>query len=144
MSHGGIAVTFSARGDPLEPVGVVGVGPAALALARRVLAEDDAALAAWRGVVAQDAVFLLGAGDTLPWVDGAHYLGQDPAAPRILLPTTHRPNVPLEAFERALLRHAASLAPPLAILLEPRCVVSLAEARPLARELVQKWLEARS
>ncbi|WP_394847018.1 hypothetical protein LZC95_06065 [Pendulispora brunnea] len=137
----GIAVTFSARGDPLEPVGVVGVGPAALALARRVLAEDNATLARWRGVTAQNALLLLGASDALPWVDGAHYLGRDPAAPRLLMPTTHRPDVPLEAFERALLHHAASLAPPLAILLEPRCIVSVAEARPVMRELLQAWVD---
>ncbi|WP_394824021.1 hypothetical protein [Pendulispora albinea] len=140
----GIAVTFSARREPLEPVCVVGVGEIGRRLAQRVLANGDEALRALRGMATSEALVILGASESLPWVDGVQYLGQDAGAPRLLLPTQLRPSVPVDAFERALLRHAAKVAPPLAVLLDPPRVISVAEARPLDRDRVRAWLEVRA
>ena len=42
-------------------------------------------------------VVVLGATEALPWVDGVNYLGRDPDAPRLLLPTMLRPAVAVDA-----------------------------------------------
>ncbi len=140
----GIPVTFTARGDPLEPLGVAGIGKVAIALARCALARDDGVHTSWRGVASGDAVLIFGESESLPWVDGAQYLGRDPAAPHLWMPTAHRPNVPADALERALLRHAGALAPPLAIVLDPHRIISVAKASPIVRARLQAWLEERA
>jgi hypothetical protein len=58
---------------------------------------------------------LLVVGDELPWADGVVYLGRDPDAPKLLLPTTLMPEVPVDLFERALLHKFADAAAPLAV-----------------------------
>ena len=137
----GIAVAFHNRSVPLEPRCVVGTGAVSRALGARVLRYPDARLESLRGVVADGTLLLLGASDCLPWVDGATYLGCDPEAPFLLLSTRHRPNVPVDAFERALLRHAQSIPPPIAVLLHPSRLVSVADARILERARLQHWVE---
>lgn len=89
----------------------------------------------------------------LPWVDGVVYLGRDAAAPRLLLPTALRPSVAVELFEPAMLRHlergrGADKRPPLppfavvpAAPGAPPLVFSLAEARPISRARLTRWLE---
>lgn len=143
------AVTFCRREDPLEPVCAVGAGAVGRALAMRVrarLSHDGERLS---GVVAGDIVLFMGEAARLPWVDGVLYLGRDPRAPRLLLPTQQRPSVPLEAFERAVWRRAAhaagrSGAPllhgPIAILLDPERILSVAEARPVDPVALDEFL----
>lgn len=144
----GVEVTFSPRGDrdpTVAPVCVVGLGDAARALAKRALAMDARSLAALSGVATDDALFLLGAADALPWVDGAIYLGRDPAAPRLLLPTQLCPDVPVDVLERALVQHARRgqlLEGPFAILTAPAMLVSVHDAGPIDREALERWLSA--
>jgi hypothetical protein len=133
-------VVFVPRDVPLEPRAVVGFGAAARSLAERLLSRDDATLTTLRGLCWADGLLVLGQNVDLPWADGVSYLGQDSEAPRLLLPTQVRPNVPLDAFERAVVRHAASLEPPLAVLSNPRSLVSIAPARSIARSRLVAWL----
>jgi hypothetical protein len=81
------------REPPLEACAVVAFGEAAKKL--RVPKSMPCIRTA-------EMVLLIG--DDLPWADGVVYLGRDPAAPKLLLPTTLRPDVPLDLFERALLK----------------------------------------
>jgi MoxR-vWA-beta-propeller ternary system domain bpX5 len=136
-----VSVTFEVRSRALEPSCVVGVGFVARALARRVLSRDDGDLGVLRGIASADILVLLGVADTLPWVDGVTYLGCDPEAPRLLLPTLQRPTVPVGAFERALLRRAQGIQGPIAVLIEPPRLIPIAEARPLERQRLHAWLE---
>jgi hypothetical protein len=138
----GVSVAFTARADALTPQGVVGWGSVARALALRVLRDDDTTLGRLRGVTADDGLLLLG--DSLPWVDGVSYLGCDPHAPLLLLPTHLCPNVPVDAFERAVRRRAEGLRPPIAVFCDPPRLLSVAEARPLHRARLQVWITARS
>ncbi len=140
----GMTVEFALRPDPLEPLCVVGVGAVARALASRALRSDDASLQALRGVATEDALLLLGPRESLPWVDGVVYLGCDPGAPLLLLPTQRRPTAPVDAFERAILRRLRHAPPPIAVLTHPPRLVSVAEARPVARARLQAWLEGAS
>ena len=132
-----IAIIWRPRASPLTPVAVAARGDVARALARRLLALDDDALSALRGVAGADV--LLVAGTDLPWVDGVLYLGRDPAAAALLLPTALEPSVPAHFLERAL--EARFGAGPLAVLPDPPAVVAAGAVRPIARETLAAWLD---
>ncbi len=136
-----LPVTWRPRPEPLAALAVAGVGPVALALARRALAAEDPHLGAWSGVAGPGLLLLLGQTETLPWVDGAVYLGKDPAAPSLLLPCALAPDVALALLERALVAHAAA-GTPLAVLPRSGHLVPVGAARPVARETLAAWLGA--
>lgn len=127
---------------PLAPQAALAEGPAAVRLARRLLEGPDAALARLAGVGGPGVLAVCGAEADLPWVDGVRYLGRDPAAPSLLLPTALAFDGPLELLERALLRRAAPAGAPLAVLLDPLRLVPLGAARPVSRARLAAWLEA--
>jgi hypothetical protein len=135
-------IVFLPRDAPLEPAAVVGFGRVARALAERLLACPEEQLRELRGVSGDDLFLALGAGETLPWVDGVAYLGRDPCAPRLLVPTAVAPSIPMEAFERAIVRHASSSPQPLAVTATPRRVFSVSDALPISPQRVKAWLEA--
>ncbi len=135
-----IPVRWRRREPPLLPTGVLARGPALLQLVRRLRERDDDGLALLRAVVGSDVLVVLGPPDLLPWSDGARYLGRDPAAPSLLLPTTLEPEVPVALLERALLRSFRDAAPPLAVLPEIARVLALGPARALsAAGLRARW-----
>ncbi len=139
-----LRVAFVSREVALAPLCVGGLGDVARALARWVLRDDGPRLSELRGVAANDVLLLMGAAETLPWVDGVFYLGKDPHAPRLLLPTQLRPDVPLAAFEQAIVRHVGELESPIAVLAHPCKLIPLAEARPVNRERLAAWLKGAS
>jgi hypothetical protein len=134
----GLPVAWRPRASPLPALAVAGVGPVALALARRVLAAEDATLARWRGVAGPGLLVLLGETESLPWVEGVFYLGRDTRAPALFLPCTLEPGVAPSLLERALL--ARESATPLAVLPRSGHLVSVGAARPVSREVLRAWL----
>ncbi|NNB90547.1 hypothetical protein HJC10_12540 [Corallococcus exiguus] len=134
----GLPVRWRPRALPLEPVAVAGVGPVALALGHRASRAEDAMLAAWTGVAGPDVLVLLGTAASLPWVDGAVYLGRDPLAPALLLPCALEPDVAPSLLERALLAGQGDA--PLAVLPGSGVLVSVAAAKPVARASLTAWL----
>jgi hypothetical protein len=137
-----VNIIFAPRADSLDPAAVIATGPVARALAHRLLRLVDADLAALRGVAGDGLIALMGDAASLPWVDGVVYLGRDVDAPRLLLPTTLRPTVAADVFERAIARHAGGQASPWAILAAPPRVIPLADALPVERAHVLRWLGA--
>jgi hypothetical protein len=117
------------------------VGLVSLALARRALGAGDAQLGAWHGGAGPGRLILLGDTESLPWVDGAVYLGRDAAAPSLLLPCALAPDVAPALLERALVAHAAA-GTPLAVLPRSGQLVPVGAARPVARETLAAWLGA--
>lgn len=139
----GVPMTFSSRAEILEPVAVAAVGRAARRLGQRLLQLSEDQLGEWTGVAGASAIVLLGASDSLPWVDGVSYLGRDPRAPRLLVPTNLQPTtVAIEVFEQAVLGRDSRLAPPVAVVVSPPCLLSLAGALPVRRNRLRAWLEA--
>jgi hypothetical protein len=134
-------VTWSPRTEPLAALAVAAVGPVCLVLARRALEADEQQLGAWNGVAGEGVLILLGATESLPWVDGAVYLGRDPAAPSLLLPCALAPDAAPSLLERALVAHARG-ATPLAVLPRSRQLVPVGAARPVVRETLAAWLSA--
>jgi len=123
---------------------VVGRGPAAEALALRVLERSDDELSRLRGQVAPQLLVVLGDEDQLPWSDGVHYLGRDPRAPLLLLPTHLEPSVPADLFQQALVAARGDLATPLAVLTDPPGLVGTGIARGIHRAALESWLNSAS
>lgn len=134
------AVSFVPRDPPLSPVAAAASGPAARRLGERLAGMEDARLSALRGLAGPDLLLVLGESGSLPWVDDITYLGCDPAAPRLLVPTALRPAVPADLFERAILARAPGVPAPLAVLVSPRRIVKAAFARRIDRRLLEGWL----
>jgi hypothetical protein len=156
-----VAVSWSVRPLPLAPVAVLAIGgDVASRLVQRLLRDDDAALARLRGVASQRAVLVLSDagsnGDAaavhagaLPWIDGLRYLGRDPRAPGLLLPTVFEPDVALALLERSLALRVpeatrARTPAPWAIWHDPSVVIPAGAARPLVREALERWLQERA
>jgi hypothetical protein len=143
-ARGTIPVTFVPHPDALEALAVIGVGPAARALGARLLAESDERLRKLRGVAGRGALVVLGPSDELPWADGVHYLGRHSSAPSLLLPTTLRPDVPLEVFEQAVLEREPRLLSPVCVIAAPPRLISVNDALPIERDKLRGWLEGES
>lgn len=124
-----LAVRWVARAVALAPVAVHAEGPARLRLRDALLRR--ASLAGLAGV--GNAAVLVIAGEALPWAEGVGYLGRDPDAPGVLLPTLRRPAVPLDLFASAVLARVPREGWPVAVI-EPGLLVPLGSARGLGRE----------
>lgn len=129
------------RGEPLTPVAAVATGPAARRLGERLLCMDDAALSALAGIAAPDLLLVLGETGCLPWADGTTYLGYDPEAPRLLLPTALAPDVPVDLLERAVFARVPGAGAPLAVLANPRRIVAVAAALRVERARLLRWMD---
>jgi hypothetical protein len=143
---GSIPVHWGPRAVPLAPAAVAARGESARSLADRLLAADDEQISRFEGVAGEDLLVVLGPAGELPWVEGAVYLGRDPSAPALLLPTTREPSLPLPLVERALIaraRRVPGVLPPLAVLIHPTRLASTAEARPITRMKLLVWRGAR-
>ena len=135
-----LAVAWGVRATPLPARAVIGRGAAAIALARRLAALDDGALAGLAAVAGRGVIAVIAEGDAaLPWADGVVYLGRDPAAPELLLPTALAPSVSLAVLARAV-RQRAKAPAPLAVL--PDLVVPCSAARAIDRGKLAAWLAA--
>lgn len=135
-----VAVSWGPRDEPLAPLAVAARGSAARALAARLARCDDAALARLTGVAGPSLLIALGDGHALPWVDGVAYLGRDPRAPSLLVPTALAPDVPIALLERALLGRGEGIAAPIAVLVGPPALVGLGAARPIGRAPLEAWI----
>lgn len=133
-------LTFRPRAEPLAPVALWAEGEASTALLRRLLRLPS--LDGLRGVVGERLVVLLGAAERLPWVDGCGYLGTEPLAPGLLLPTALQPSLPTAVVARAALLDLPPGAAPVALFGEPLRRVALGMARPLDRASLQAALAA--
>lgn len=143
-----IQIRWSPRHVPLVPTAALAAGAGAVHLARRLAEGPAEELAHLEGVVSGDLLLLLGGPDRLPWVDGIVYLGCDPEAQRLLMPTTHAPSVHPLLVERALVARFPQAAVPLAIIPWLGIVLPAGGAMPIDRARLAAWaagvrLEAR-
>ena len=134
---GRIGLAWTPRAAPLAPRAVAADGATAYALGRRLLALGDAGLARLSAVAAPGLLVVLG--EELPWVDGVTYLGSDPLAPSLLLPTALAPTVPVAALERAVARKRPGR---VAVLPSPTRLVPCDAARAIDPERLAAWLAA--
>lgn len=133
-----MTLDWIAREPPLEPCAAVARGPARARLIEALLRRAD--LEGLSGVAGTDVVIVIGAAEELPWVDGVVYLGRDPAAPAVLLPTALAPAVPVDLLQGAVLARCAEGSAPVAVLRDPAALVPTGAARPLARHRLEEAL----
>lgn len=134
-------VTWSNREPPLTPCAVAAQKDVARQLARRLLEFDPAALHRLAGVAGKTTLVLLGNETDLPWANGVIYLGQDPAAPSLLLPTWLEPIVPdAHLLERALHKRFPQSIRPLAVLPDSHTIIPCENAVPLSSSRLEAWL----
>lgn len=131
-----LSLSWALREPPLAPCAVLAIGDAALALAERLLAEPVAA----RQALASPAggpprLFVVG--DALPWVDGVQWLGVDPDAKGLYLPTTQLPSPP-----PALLADAVRRTTGLPAVVVPGQIVAAVRLAPLERHRLAAWRSA--
>lgn len=117
-----ISLRWIEREPPLSPVAGLARGGARAAWIDVLRARIQPT---WSGV--GNASLIVVIGEDLPWVDGIEWLGRDPAAPGLYLPTLVRPDLPLDLVARAALR-TVGRAP---VVLLPDLLVPLDAARPL-------------
>ena len=87
----------------------------------------------WRVGASGDAVLILGS--DLPWIDGLVWLGRDPRAPELLLPTRYEPPVHPGLIARRL--------GPVAMTLDPARVLPISATGRLHGPAVERWLDGR-
>jgi hypothetical protein len=126
------------RLEALPVAALLAHGPTAVELARRLLRKPAAELGRWSGVGAPGLLVLLGEG--LPWIDGVRYLGREPDAPSLLVPTTLAPDVPAPLVERRLVSEGNRA--PIVICDAPAVILSAAAARSVSAAGLERWLAA--
>jgi hypothetical protein len=100
---------------------------------------DGADLEPLRAVACSTTLLLFGEMDALPWADGVTYLGRHPDAPRLLLPTAARPEVPLALVERALFARFPGARAPAALLLDPLRLVEASSPGRFDLTALEGW-----
>jgi hypothetical protein len=135
-----LKVDWRPRDRPLVPEGQVATGRVAQALARRLLRSDPEALARLKGVAGDDVLVVLGEPGDLPWVEGIAYVGRDPRAPALYMPTNLEPVVLPDLLQAAVLRKSAGGVPPVVILPSPAVIVAVGSGRPIERAALETWL----
>lgn len=138
-----VAVTWVPRDEPLVARGAVAQGDVATDYALRLLTLRDDALRGLRGVAGDGLLVVTAERLEVPWFDGLRWMGRDPDAPNVWLPTTERPSVSAALIERVLSGRAGLEPSPWMIWCEAGRVrvVSLATARALDRSRIESWLE---
>lgn len=134
-----IEIVWMPRDEPLLPVVVLGIGKVAYTLGR-ALSKRPELLAVAEVVAGPELICVRAPTELLPWADGVIYLGREPTAPDLLLPTTLTPHVAPTLLLKACIR--AGHAAPLCVLPQPRCIISLARARTVDPPTLDAWLHA--
>lgn len=118
------------------PLGVLGLGAASRHLHSRLEAMPEATRT--RLTVTAHGELLLLAGDfhQLPWFDGAHYVAPRAEAPGLWLPTTRRPDVPLDLLATAIARRHPQQ--PMLLWPEPAQLVPLQRLVPARDEVLAR------
>lgn len=139
----GVGVTWSPRSEPLVPCACIARGPIARTLGHTMLTWDATRLARVKACAGEGVLVLLGESADLPWSDGVVFLGRDPAAPHLLLPTNRRPDVPVDLFARAVAAHLPEAAKAGVILPDETDAllwVPVVAAGPVERESLEAWM----
>lgn len=125
------------RPTALTPAGLVAPGTLAVALLPLLRQCEPKQLSALSVVATRDLVVLLGANDTLPWIDGARYCAPDPDARNLWTPTHLVPVLPTDLVQANLIERAGSS--PVLLWHAPEQLLPLAGAQALTPSLLD-WL----
>jgi len=91
------------------------------------------------GFAAGDALFVMGATERLPWVDGAMYLGADREVSALWTPTLFRPDQHPALVLRSVCE-ALKLAGPIAVIPSESLALPISRARVLDPTALRNWV----
>ncbi len=123
------------REPPLAALGLLALGDAAEGVADRLLAEPER-LRTLRGLFGPRALFLRG--QDLPWAEGVIWLGRDPTATTLWMPTTLRPERAPSLLARALAREVRG-SPPFVVVPEGGLVLAAGSADRIDADRLRSW-----
>lgn len=135
-------ISWKSRTKPLEAVAVAGRGVTKAMFMDRLRRRTDADLSGLRIILDDDSFILLGESARLPWASGGLYLGCDPNAPGLLLPTMIEPTLPAHLFEEVLRSRCPNLPAQTAVFHRPLHVVPVTNALPMTDDSIMNWLWA--
>lgn len=130
-----LPINWEPRFEPLKPVAMIAFGNAARGLKARLLEFSDERLGELQGVFGDDLLFV--AGSDLPWSENVIYLGKDPRAPSIWLPTSAQPDLPVDVFLDALMSGFSAEAP---FAVVGKTIVPVGSMRPVSRAVLTNAL----
>ena len=131
--------TWEPVSEPAEPMAAVGIGAARQQLWNRLCALPTDQQAALAATANREMLIVLGPTKFLPWTPGIRYIAPCSEAPSLWLPTTHRPNAPIDLLARAILnRHHRS---PILLWPDPPWVIPLDRQLPLSAALLERFAE---
>jgi hypothetical protein len=133
-------LTWKSRREHLPAIAVAGRGVSRCIIMERLRRRAPADLAALRIIVEDDYFVVLGDCVALPWVSGSFYLGCDPDAPSLLLPTALEPTLPANLFEEVVRARFPMHTEQTAVFPRPLHLMSMTDARPLTDDAVFAWL----
>lgn len=132
-----LEIKWQNRFDSLEPLALIAFDESVIHLKEKLLTFDDERLSALQGVFAENLLFIAGASENLPWINGGIYLGKDEIAPSIYLPTNLRPTMPIDLFEKSLL-HKFSEQRPFAVVKNQ--IIPVGKMRPISKNILSQIL----
>lgn len=97
-------IRWRPRTNPLTAKGILIRRSQRVMAIKKLLSLKDDILQQLRGSANDSVILLLGETDLLPWLPGVAYLGKDPQAPHLWLPTTLEPTLPIDLLESAFCR----------------------------------------
>jgi len=97
----------------------------------------DARLPRWRAVALPDGLVVLGS--ELPWAEGATWLGADPDAPTLLLPTRLEPDHPVDLVASAIERAVPHGRPPVVVLPHLDLLIPVGRPGHIDAERLRAW-----
>lgn len=147
-----VKVRFAPREPPLAPAAALWTDGGVDTALRRLEAMVAARRHRLEGVLTARALLVLGKREDLPWAPEVTYLGVDPDAPSLLVPTALAPDVPVALLERAVLRRAGASAEAQrtagvklwAVSITPSLLVPVSVARLLTDETLERFRAGRA
>ena len=130
-------LTWMPRLIPLRPEAAIATGAAAQKISQLMLRYPVERLERLKAGGLGELLLVVGDEDDLPWAPGVSYLGRDPDAHQIYLPTNLQPNLPAILLEQSLRQAGKRL--PLAVLPETMQLVTITNLLPLRREILEKF-----
>jgi hypothetical protein len=95
---------WHSRKAPLEPSGMLITSDIRVSAVKILLALGTERLSLLRGSFDEHVIVLLGEKVQLPWIPGCVYVGKEDCAPNLYIPTSLKPNLPLDWLEHAIHR----------------------------------------
>lgn len=137
-------VNWKSRRKPLDAIAVAGRGVTKLIIMERLRRRAPSDLIGLHLITFNDYFVILGDPCNLPWATGAIYMGRDPKAPNLLLPTMLEPTLSTNVLERVLSNYSGYTATAIAVFARPLYIMPIVDARPLTEEPSIKWIYSKS